>query len=116
MHSSTSYWRVGRLPKDSLGRDFVERIRAVHAGKRHLPADITLEIALHAAQDALTDREIPVLRGVASGKANKEIAWEITVTEDTIKAHMKTIFSKLDVAPGHLPLRSRYGGGIPADC
>ena len=89
---------VGYLLKSSLRRELVDTVRAIHAGRRHVPPEIAQEIALHAAEDPLTDREISVLRHVATGKANKEIARELSVSEDTVKAHLKTIFGKLDVA------------------
>lgn len=88
----------GYLLKSSIRRQLVEAIRTVHAGKRFLPPDVAHEIAMHAADEPLSQREIEVLRGVAAGMANKQIAWELGVSEDTIKAHMKTIFAKLDVA------------------
>jgi DNA-binding NarL/FixJ family response regulator len=88
----------GYLLKSSIRRQLVEAIRTVHAGKRFLPPDVAQEIAMHAADEPLSRREIDVLRGVAAGKANKQVAWELSVSEDTIKAHMKTIFAKLDVA------------------
>lgn len=87
----------GYLLKSSVRRELVDVVRAVHGGKRHLPAEIAQEIALHAIDEPLSGREIEVLQHVASGRANKEIAWELGVTEDTVKAHMKSIFSKLDV-------------------
>lgn len=88
----------GYLLKSTLRKELLDTIRKVHSGLRHLPADIASEIALHAADDALSDREIGVLRLVASGEANKQIAWTLSISEDTVKAHMKSIFSKLGVA------------------
>lgn len=87
----------GYLLKSSVRRELVDVVRAVHGGKRHLPAEIAQEIALHAIDEPLSGREIEVLQYVASGRANKQIAWKLGVTEDTVKAHMKSIFSKLDV-------------------
>jgi DNA-binding NarL/FixJ family response regulator len=85
------------LLKSSLRRELLETIRAVHAGRRHVPAAVAVEIALHAAEDPLSQREIAVLQLVAEGEANKQIAWQLSVSEETVKAHMKSIFSKLDV-------------------
>jgi DNA-binding NarL/FixJ family response regulator len=85
------------LLKSSLRKELLDTIRAVHAGRRHIPAAIAQEIALHAADDPLSEREIAVLRLVATGKANKEIAWEMTLSEETVKAHLKNVFAKLDV-------------------
>ncbi len=56
------------------------------------------EIAIHAIDEALSQRETHVLRLVAAGRANKQIAWELSLSEDTIKAHLKSIFAKLDVS------------------
>lgn len=86
------------LLKSSLRRELLDTIRAVHAGRRHVPPEIAQQIALHAADDPLTQRELSILMLVATGKANKEIAWELSISEETVKAHMKSIFSKLDVA------------------
>jgi DNA-binding NarL/FixJ family response regulator len=88
---------VGYLLKGTLRKELLDTIRAVHSGRRHIPAEVAQEIALHSGEDALSDREIRVLRLVAAGKANKAIARELSVSEDTIKAHLKSIFAKLYV-------------------
>ena len=88
---------AGYLLKSAMRKELLETIRVIHAGRRHVPADIAQEIALHATDDPLSDREIAVLGLVAQGKANKEIAWLLSLSEDTIKAHLKNIFAKLDV-------------------
>ena len=85
------------LLKSSLRRELLDTIRSVHAGRRHIPPEIAREIALHAADDPLTAREIGILQLVAAGKANKEIAWQLSISDDTVKGHMKNIFAKLDV-------------------
>jgi DNA-binding NarL/FixJ family response regulator len=85
----------GYLLKSSLGEELVDAIRAVHAGKRRIPVEIATEIGQHAADDALTEREISVLRHVASGQSNKQIAIALGVTETTIKAHIHSILPKL---------------------
>lgn len=85
------------LLKSTLRRELLDAIRAVHAGRRYLPADIAQEIALHSADDVLTQRELGVLQLVAEGKANKVIAWELSISDDTVKAHLRSIFAKLDV-------------------
>jgi len=89
---------VGYLLKGTVRKDLLETIRAIHSGKRHIPPEIAQEIAFHAADEALSEREIAVLRHVAEGKANKEIAWLLGVSEDTVKSHMRSLFSKLEVA------------------
>src|SRR5262245_24482143 len=88
---------VGYLLKGTLRKDLLDTIRSVHAGRRHIPADVAQEIALHTGEETLSQREISVLRLVAEGRANKEIAHQISVSEDTVKAHLKSIFTKLDV-------------------
>jgi DNA-binding NarL/FixJ family response regulator len=87
----------GYLLKSTLRKALLDAIRAVHAGRRHIPPEIAQEIALNAIHDPLSDREIEVLRAVGTGKANKEIASKLGVSEETIKAHLKSIFLKLDV-------------------
>lgn len=88
---------VGYLLKSTVRKELLDTVREIHAGRRHIPAEIAQEIAFHAADDALSEREISVLGYVAAGKANKEIAWLLAVSEDTVKAHMRNIFAKLDV-------------------
>lgn len=83
------------LLKTMLRMHLLDTIRAVHAGHRHIPAEIASEMAEHAADDALTPREIEVLKEVAAGNANKIIADTLSISEDTVKAHMKSILSKL---------------------
>jgi DNA-binding NarL/FixJ family response regulator len=88
---------AGYLLKSSLRKDLLETIRNVHLGQRQLQSEVANEIALHAVDDPLTDREARVLQLIATGRANKQIAWELGVSEETIKAHLKNIFEKLDV-------------------
>jgi DNA-binding NarL/FixJ family response regulator len=83
------------LLKSMLRKDLLDTIRTVHAGKRRIPPEIATEIAEHAADDALTEREIEVLRRVALGNSNKQIAAQLTISEGTVKAHMKSIMPKL---------------------
>ena len=89
---------VGYLLKSSVRKELIDTIRAVDAGHRRIPAEIANEIALHSGDEALSEREMSVLRLVAEGQANKQIAWRLSISEDTVKAHMKNIFVKLDVA------------------
>ena len=88
---------TGYLLKSSLRTEMLDAIENVHRGRRHLQADVAAEIALHVVDQQLSNREIAVLREVALGKANKEIARSLSLSEETVKAHLKTIFSKLDV-------------------
>jgi DNA-binding NarL/FixJ family response regulator len=78
-----------------LREELVDAIRAIHAGRRKIPSEIAAGIAEHVADDALTDREIQVLRRVALGTPNKVIAAELSLAEATVKTHMKSILSKL---------------------
>ena len=86
---------AGYLLKSMLRRDLLDTIRAVHAGKRRIPPEIAAELAEHVTEDALTDREIEVLKKVAIGTSNKMIAFQLSLSEDTVKSHMKSILSKL---------------------
>ncbi len=86
---------AGYLLKSMLRKDLLDTIRAVHAGKRRIPPEIASEIAEHAADDALTEREIQVLQLVAAGNSNKLIAVRLSISEGTVKAHMKSILPKL---------------------
>jgi len=86
---------VGYLLKNLVRKELVETIRSVHSGKKRIPPDIAVGIAEHHADDALTEREIEVLKHVAAGNANKMVAYNLDLSEETIKAHMKNILSKL---------------------
>ena len=83
------------LLKGLLRKELLETIRAVHAGQKRIPAEIAAELADHAVDDALTAREIDVLRLIALGNANKLVADQLGITEDTVKGHVKNILSKL---------------------
>lgn len=85
----------GYLLKSMLRKDLLDTIRIVHAGKRRIPSEIASELANYMMEDALTEREIEVLRRVASGNSNKIIGAQLNVSEATIKGHMKSILSKL---------------------
>lgn len=89
---------VGYLLKSAVRKDLLDTIRAVHAGQRRIPADIASEIAIHIGDENLTDREVSVLQLAAGGNANKQIAWRLSISEDTVKAHMKSIFAKLEAS------------------
>ncbi len=83
------------LLKSLLDKELLETIRAVHAGKRALSPEASYELAEHATDDALTPGEVAVLRLIAAGNANKEIAAQLSVTEETVKGRVKNILSKL---------------------
>jgi DNA-binding NarL/FixJ family response regulator len=86
---------AGYLLKNMLRKNLVETIRLVHAGKRCIPPEIAAGLADHVTEDALTEREVQVLRAVAMGNSNKIIAGRLNVSEATVKGHMKSILSKL---------------------
>jgi DNA-binding NarL/FixJ family response regulator len=86
---------AGYLLKNMLRKDLVGTIRSVHAGKRYIPPEIAAELADHVMDDALTEREVEVLKRVALGNSNKIIASRLNVSEATVKGHMKSILSKL---------------------
>ena len=83
------------LLKGLLRKELLETIRAVHVGQKRISPELATEIAEHATDDALTPREIDVLRLIASGNANKIIAAELSLTEETVKSHIRNILSKL---------------------
>ena len=85
----------GYLLKNTLYKELLEMIRAVHAGKKALSPEASYEIAEHAMDDALTPAEIDVLRLIAAGNANKQIADQLSITEETVKGRVKNILSKL---------------------
>ena len=85
----------GYLLKGSVHKELLETIRAVHAGKKSLSAEASFQLAEHATDEALTPAEVRVLRLIADGEANKEIAAKLSLTEGTIKAHVRSIMSKL---------------------
>jgi DNA-binding NarL/FixJ family response regulator len=83
------------LLKNLLHKELVETIRAVHAGKKVLSPEISFQIAEHAADDTLNAGEIDVLRLIAGGHANKEIAAQLSVPEETVKGRVRSILAKL---------------------
>ena len=89
---------VGYLLKNLLRTELIDTIRLVHSGRRRIPPDIAREMAEHAADDSLSQRELDVLRAVSQGQANKIIASELGISENTVKNHVKSILSKLDAS------------------
>ena len=87
---------VGYLLKNLLRTELIDTIRIVHSGRRRIPPDIAREMAEHAADDSLSQRELDVLRAVSQGQANKIIASELGISENTVKNHVNSILSKLD--------------------
>lgn len=85
----------GYLLKNTLHRDLLETIRAVYAGKKALSPEASFEIAEHGTDDALTPREIDVLRLIAAGNSNKRVADKLSIAEASVKSHVENILSKL---------------------
>jgi len=78
-----------------LHKELLETIRAVHSGKKIVSPEISYQIAEHATDDALTPAEIAVLQLIAAGSANKQIADQLSISEETVKSRVKQILSKL---------------------
>jgi len=83
------------LLKNAVHKDLLDTIRSVHAGKKAISPEASYELAEHATDDSLTPAEIAVLRLIATGQANKQIADRLGITEDTVKGRVKNILSKL---------------------
>src|ERR1700686_2222644 len=83
--------------KGNVRKDLLDTIRAVRAGKKILHPEVAAELATHAADDALSEREIEVLSLIAAGNSNKLVADQLAISEDTVKGHVKSILSKLGV-------------------
>ncbi len=83
------------LLKSALHKELVDTIRAVNAGKKYISSEASFELAEHASDDVLTPAEVRVLRLIAEGNANKEIAAQLSVREDTVKSQVRNILSKL---------------------
>ena len=85
----------GYLIKNLLHKELLDAIRRVHSGKKILTPELSCEVASHAADDSLTPAEISVLRLIAEGNANKQIAAQLSISEETVKSRVKNILSKL---------------------
>jgi len=83
------------LLKNSLHKELLDTIRAVHAGRKNLSPEVSFDLAEHAAEESLSPLEVRVLRLIAEGNSNKEIAARLSVTEDSVKGHVRNILSKL---------------------
>ncbi|ANH69182.1 response regulator transcription factor [Mitsuaria sp. 7] len=86
---------AGYLLKETLRKDLLDTIRAVHAGGRRFPSELAMQLAEHVADQHLTGRETTVLKLVAEGRSNKRIGGQLDIAEGTVKAHMKSILGKL---------------------
>lgn len=89
---------LGYLLKSSLRTDLIGAIRAAHEGKRYVPPEVAVTLAHHLGSEELSPREIEILRYIATGLSNKEIAHELGVSDETVKTHLKSVFTKLHVS------------------
>jgi len=87
---------MGYLLKSMLQTDLIGAIRTVHAGRKHVPAEIAMELSARLGDQELSSRELEVLRLVAHGRSNKGIGAELSISEQTVKGHLKNILGKLD--------------------
>jgi DNA-binding NarL/FixJ family response regulator len=85
----------GYILKGHVHKELLDAIRAVHAGQKRIPPEIAAELADHATDDPLTEREIDVVRLIAAGNSNKQIADQLSIGEATVKSHVTNILSKL---------------------
>lgn len=85
----------GYLLKSSVRKDLIETIRAVFRGQRHIDTAVANKLAFHADDDALTSREVAVLSLIARGNSNRLVGDSLSITEETVKGHVKSILSKL---------------------
>jgi DNA-binding NarL/FixJ family response regulator len=87
----------GYVAKGLVRDELLTAIRTVSAGGKHIPATIAQRLVGHMQEDSISEREVQVLSLVARGKRNKEIAADLSIAEDTVKMHVRNIFSKLNV-------------------
>jgi DNA-binding NarL/FixJ family response regulator len=85
----------GYLLKTTPPRELVEAVRQVHGGRKRIPQEIAAQLAEHIADERLTEREVDVLQHVAGGNRNKDIAQRLSISEETVKVHLKHIMEKL---------------------
>jgi DNA-binding NarL/FixJ family response regulator len=86
------------LLKDALDKELLDAIRAVHGGRKAVSPEVSFQLAEHATDDALTPGEVRVLRLIAEGRANKEIAASLSISDATVKGQVQSILSKLGAA------------------
>jgi DNA-binding NarL/FixJ family response regulator len=97
IHRALAAGAQGYVAKGLVRDELLNAIRAVYQGGKHVPAAIAQRLVDHIKEDAISGREVQVLLLVAKGKRNKEIAGELSIAEDTVKMHVRNIFSKLNV-------------------
>lgn len=86
---------AGFMLKSTLRKELLDTVRGVHMGQRRIPPEIAMELAQHMGQGPLSAREMEVLHHAASGNSNRRIAEQLTISEETVKAHMKNVLAKL---------------------
>jgi DNA-binding NarL/FixJ family response regulator len=95
MHRALEAGARGYLLKNMPPRELVESIRQVHLGKKRVPAQVAAQLAEHLSDEALTQREVDVLRQIAGGNRNRDIAGKLFISEETVKVHIRHIMEKL---------------------
>jgi DNA-binding NarL/FixJ family response regulator len=95
VHRALEAGARGYMLKSMPPKELVEGIRQVHAGKKRVPPEVAANLAEHLSDEALTGREVDVLRHVAGGNRNRDIAEQLFISEETVKVHMKHIMEKL---------------------
>ena len=85
----------GYLLKSMPPKELLDGIRQVHAGKKRIPPEIVAQLAEHLSDETLTTREVEVLRQVAGGNRNRDIAEHLFISEETVKVHVKHVMDKL---------------------
>jgi DNA-binding NarL/FixJ family response regulator len=95
MHRALKAGAYGYLLKNMPPMEMVETIRQAGAGKKRLPAEVAAHLAEHLSDEALTEREIEVLRHVSGGNRNRDIARQLFISEETVKVHLRRIMEKL---------------------
>jgi DNA-binding NarL/FixJ family response regulator len=85
----------GYMLKTSAPKDLLAGIRTIHAGRKHIPAEIATNLAQNVGQETLTAREIEVLQQLAEGRRNRDIGKQLSISEETVKGHVRSIFDKL---------------------
>jgi DNA-binding NarL/FixJ family response regulator len=95
IHRALAAGAQGYMLKSMPRKQLVEMIRKVHAGKKHIPHEVALQLADHLSDEALSKREVDVLQKVAGGNRNRDIAALLFISEETVKGHIKHIMDKL---------------------
>ena len=95
IHRALEAGARGYMLKSMPPKELLEVIRQVHAGKKRIPLEVAAQIAEHISDEALTEREVQVLREIAGGNRNRDIAEKLFITEETVKVHIKHIMEKL---------------------